>query len=43
MRLPLNRIDGKWVASSKPQALGMVVNAALLAMKKGHIRRTENV
>ena len=26
MRLPHNRIDGKWVAASKPQALGMVGN-----------------
>jgi len=26
MRLPPNRINGKWVAASKPQALGMVVN-----------------
>jgi len=26
MRLPPNRIDGKWVAASKPQALGMVAN-----------------
>ena len=26
MRLPPNRIDVKWVAASKPQALGMVVN-----------------
>jgi len=24
MRLPHDRIDGKWVAASKPQALGMV-------------------
>ncbi|HUT46134.1 MAG TPA: hypothetical protein VMX36_07590 [Sedimentisphaerales bacterium] len=27
MKLPPNRIDGKRVASSKPQALGMVENA----------------
>jgi hypothetical protein len=51
MRLPHDRIDGKLVAASKPvlsevegpQALGMVVNAALLAMKKSYVRRTENV
>ena len=27
MRLPPKRVNGKWVASSKPQALRMVVNA----------------
>jgi len=27
MRLPPNRIDGKWMAASKPQALGMDENA----------------
>jgi hypothetical protein len=26
MRLPPDKIDGKWVAASKPQALGMVEN-----------------
>jgi hypothetical protein len=26
MRLPHNGIDEKWVAASKPQALGMVAN-----------------
>ena len=29
MRLPPNRIEGKRVAASKPQALGMVANVKL--------------
>ena len=29
MRLPPNSIGGKWVAASKPQALGMVANIKL--------------
>jgi hypothetical protein len=29
MRLPPNRINGKWVAASKPQALGMVANTRI--------------
>jgi hypothetical protein len=39
MRLPPDRVNGKWVAASKPQVLGMVVNVKYrLNMYKAGIR-----